>query len=89
MPQRAWNRKQERQSEHINAGQKRQGRSEEVAARTVNKQRVRAGDVVAPRPRTSRHTAAQASAPVRAAVAGPSSSWKRTPSALGPPGAPP
>jgi hypothetical protein len=47
MPQQAWNRKQERQYEHIKAGQKDEGRSEdraeEIAARTVNKQRARAG----------------------------------------------
>ncbi len=48
MPQQAWNRKQERQYEHIKAGQKQEGRSEdtaeEIAARTVNKQRARAGE---------------------------------------------
>jgi hypothetical protein len=88
MPQRAWT-SRKRRHEHINAGQKREGRSEEVAARTVNKQRARAGGAAAPPPRTSRHTAAHATAPVRAAVAGPSSSWTRMPSALGPPGAPP
>jgi hypothetical protein len=48
MPQQAWNRKQERQYEHVKAGQKQEGRSEdraeEIAARTVNKQRARAGE---------------------------------------------
>lgn len=47
MPQQAWNRKQERQYEHVKSSQKQEGRSEdraeEIAARTVNKQRARAG----------------------------------------------
>lgn len=47
MPQRAWTQKQERQYEKIKQGQKHEGRSEdqaeEVAARTVNKQRARSG----------------------------------------------
>jgi plasmid stabilization system protein ParE len=48
MPQQAWTEKQERQYEHIKAGQKDEGRSadeaEEIAARTVNKQRAQAGE---------------------------------------------
>ncbi|SDR96394.1 plasmid stabilization protein [Microlunatus soli] len=48
MPQEAWTKKQERQYEHIKAGQKKEGRStdraEEIAARTVNKQRAQAGE---------------------------------------------
>jgi hypothetical protein len=48
MPQQAWNKKQERQYEHIKASNKNEGRSEgtaeEIAARTVNKQRARAGE---------------------------------------------
>ena len=48
MPQRAWNRKRERQYEHIKEGLKESGRStdeaEEIAARTVNKERARAGE---------------------------------------------
>jgi hypothetical protein len=47
MPQKAWSRKQERQYEHVKASQKQEGRSEdraeEIAARTVNKQRARSG----------------------------------------------
>jgi hypothetical protein len=47
MPQQAWNRKQERQYQHVKASQKQEGRSEdraeEIAARTVNKQRARSG----------------------------------------------
>ena len=47
MPQQAWSKKQERQYQHIKASQKREGRSEdkaeEIAARTVNKERARAG----------------------------------------------
>jgi hypothetical protein len=48
MPQRAWSDKRERQYEHIKQGLKKQGRSEdtaeEIAARTVNKERARAGE---------------------------------------------
>jgi hypothetical protein len=48
MPQRAWNAKRERQYEHIKSGLKKGGRSEdvaeEIAARTVNKERARAGE---------------------------------------------
>jgi len=48
MPQRAWSDKRERQYEHIKEGLREQGRSEdtaeEIAARTVNKERARAGE---------------------------------------------
>src|SRR5438309_4730318 len=48
MPQRAWNRKRERQYEHIKEGLEEGGRSEdraeEIAARTVNKERARSGE---------------------------------------------
>jgi hypothetical protein len=48
MPQRAWSAKRERQYEHIKSGLRSQGRSEdlaeEIAARTVNKERARAGE---------------------------------------------
>ncbi|MGZ8611674.1 MAG: plasmid stabilization protein [Actinomycetota bacterium] len=48
MPQQAWNAKRERQYEHIKQGLKKRGRSEdtaeEIAARTVNKERARAGE---------------------------------------------
>jgi hypothetical protein len=48
MPQRAWSDKRERQYEHIKEGLRDQGRSadtaEEIAARTVNKERARAGE---------------------------------------------
>ncbi len=48
MPQKAWSKKRERQYEHIKSGLKEQGRSEdtaeEIAARTVNKERARAGE---------------------------------------------
>ncbi len=48
MPQGAWNKKRERQYEHIKSGLKKRGRSEgtaeEIAARTVNKERARAGE---------------------------------------------
>ena len=48
MPQKAWSAKRERQYEHIKEGLKEQGRSndlaEEIAARTVNKERARHGE---------------------------------------------
>jgi len=48
MPQKAWNKKRERQYEHIKEGLEERGRSEdtaeEIAARTVNKERARSGE---------------------------------------------
>ena len=48
MPQAAWSKKRERQYEHIEEGLEEHGRSEDVAesiaARTVNKERARAGE---------------------------------------------
>lgn len=48
MPQQAWSDKRERQYEKIKQGQLEEGRSEgraeEIAARTVNKQRARSGE---------------------------------------------
>lgn len=48
MPQAAWSKKRERQYEHIKEGLEDRGRSEstakEIASRTVNKERARAGE---------------------------------------------
>jgi hypothetical protein len=48
MPQKAWSDKRERQYEHIKEGLEKRGRSEEtaeeIAARTVNKERARSGE---------------------------------------------
>ena len=48
MPQKAWSNKRERQYEHIKESEREQGRStkraKEIAARTVNKERARAGE---------------------------------------------
>jgi hypothetical protein len=48
MPQRAWSDKRERQYEHIKDGLRERGETEdtaeEIAARTVNKERARAGE---------------------------------------------
>ena len=48
MPQQSWSAKRERQYEHIKEGLRDQGRSEdlseEIAARTVNKERARSGE---------------------------------------------
>ncbi len=48
MPQQAWSDKRERQYEHIKAGLRKRGEdedtAEEIAARTVNKERARSGE---------------------------------------------
>ena len=48
MPQRQWSRKRERQYEHIKSSAEERGasedRAEEIAARTVNKNRARSGE---------------------------------------------
>src|SRR5437763_897585 len=48
MPQRIWSRKRERQYEHIKHGLEKRGsgedEAEEIAARTVNKERARSGE---------------------------------------------
>jgi len=48
MPQRAWSTKRERQYEHIKEGLRERGEgedlAEEIAARTVNKERARSGE---------------------------------------------
>jgi plasmid stabilization system protein ParE len=48
VPQQAWSKKRERQYDHIKSGLKKRGESEdkaeEIAARTVNKERARAGE---------------------------------------------
>lgn len=48
MPQQAWSKKRERQYEHIKEGLEERGKSEdlaeEIAARTVNKERARSGE---------------------------------------------
>ena len=48
MPQKAWSAKRERQYEHIKQGLEKRGRdedtAEEIAARTVNKERARSGE---------------------------------------------
>ena len=81
MPQRAWNAKRERQYEHIKESLEERGRSEdtaeEIAARTVNKERARAGEArtaAAPPSRTSRRVGAAVSAPTPDPVGGRSSS---------------
>jgi len=57
MPQQAWNAKRERQYEHVKESEKKQGRStkraKEIAARTVNKERARAGETKGRPSRTS------------------------------------
>ena len=53
MPEKAWGDKRERQYEHIKESYEERGRgedkAEELAARTVNKERSEAGETKAPR----------------------------------------
>lgn len=62
MPQEVWTKKEERQYEHIKAGQQKEGRSaveaEEIAARTVNKQRAQAGKTKQHSPSSTRDVSA-------------------------------
>ena len=48
MPQRTWSNKRERQYEHIKSALEERGnpeqRAEEIAARTINKERARSGE---------------------------------------------
>jgi len=57
MPQKTWSAKRERQYEHVKESEKKQGRSakraKEIAARTVNKERARAGETKGRASRTS------------------------------------
>jgi hypothetical protein len=57
MPQSAWSAKRERQYEHVKESEQQQGRStkraKEIAARTVNKERARAGEAKGRASRTS------------------------------------
>jgi plasmid stabilization system protein ParE len=77
MPQQAWSKKRERQYEHIKEGLEDRGRSEdvaeEIAARTVNKERARngeAGRAAKPRPMTSPPRVAAGCVPTQARRAG-------------------
>jgi len=58
MPQEAWSAKRERQYEHIKEGLEQQGRdedtAEEIAARTVNKERARSGEAKTSSPTSTR-----------------------------------
>jgi hypothetical protein len=58
MPPRTWSNKRERQYEHIKEGLVEQGRpedtAEEIAARTVNKERARAGEARTASPTSTR-----------------------------------
>jgi hypothetical protein len=58
MPQEAWSAKRERQYEHIKESLERRGRdvdtAEEIAARTVNKERARSGEAETSSPTSTR-----------------------------------
>lgn len=58
MPQNAWSAKRERQYQHIKESELEEGRSrdraEEIAARTVNKQRAESGETKSTRARRGR-----------------------------------
>jgi len=63
MPRGAWSPKRERQYEHIKESERHAGRStdraEEIAARTVNKQRSEAGETKAAKQGTPRKSSAR------------------------------
>ena len=78
MPQSAWSSKRERQYEHIKEGLLERGtkedKAEEIAARTVNKERARAGkrkSRAGRRPRTSLRVGEAVFGPIRDRAAGP------------------
>jgi hypothetical protein len=58
MPQRAWSQKRERQYKHIKEGLRKRGEkedtAEEIAARTVNKERARSGEAKTSSPTSTR-----------------------------------
>lgn len=62
MPQAAWSAKRERQYEHIKDSAQKRGesekRAEEIAARTVNKERAQHGEARSANPKTLRDTPA-------------------------------
>ena len=62
MPQAAWSDKRERQYEHIKDSAKKRGestkRAEEIAARTVNKERAQHGEAKTANPKTLKDTPA-------------------------------
>ena len=81
MPQQSWSDKRERQYEHIKKGLEERGDSEslseEIAARTVNKERARAerpGSPVRHRSRTSRPAGGVGSGPTAGQVVAPGTS---------------
>jgi hypothetical protein len=86
MPQRAWSSKRERHYERIKAGLKTHGRSEplaeEIAARTVNKDRARSGEAtksVERRPVTSRPSVVAACVRTEGRAGEPGTSCTRKP----------
>jgi len=86
MPQRAWNAKRERQYEHVKEGLEERGspedEAEEIAARTINKERARSGERSRPagrRPRTSRPGVAAECGRTGAPAEGPGTSSIRRP----------
>ncbi len=81
MPQQAWSDKRERQYEHIKEGLRERGEdedtAEEIAARTVNKERARRarpGSRAGPRRRTSPRAAGAGCAPAEVRGDGPGTS---------------
>lgn len=80
MPHSAWNDKRERQYQDIKEGLLKRGRSEgeaeEIAARTVNKERARAGEAEEARRRSTTYppAGAEGSGPTVARLDGPTTS---------------
>ena len=76
MPQQAWNAKRERQYEHVKDSLEERGtpkkKAKEIAARTVNKERARAGEAG-----SRRGSPARTSPPAAAAGFGPGRAARR------------
>ena len=81
MPRKQWSDKRERQYEHIKEGLEQRGRSkdvaEEIAARTVNKQRREAGETKSSRKKSSGSKKKSSSGGRRKSSSRKSSSKKR------------
>ena len=75
MPPRAWSKKRERQYEHIEQGLEERGRSpkvaKEIAARTVNKERARAGEIEKATREAPKEPTKEPTAPPQSAAGGP------------------
>ena len=82
MPRQAWSAKRERQYEHIKQGLEERGRdedtAEEIAARTVNKERARSGEARTSSPTSTRDISSGRGAVACGRTAGPAAARRRS-----------